>query len=111
MMSHEIMNKLDRIEKLLVINKKVLTIEEASELTGYKTSYLYKLTSLKDIPHSKPNGGSIFFEKEKLETWMLQNEIKSKEEMESEALNYTLKKKKSIVATTTMQLFFNRNLH
>ncbi|PQJ72782.1 helix-turn-helix domain-containing protein [Polaribacter butkevichii] len=95
MVSPELINRLERIEKLLLFNKKVLTIEEAADLTGYKPSYLYKLTSAKEIPHSKPNGGSIFFNKEKLESWMLQNEVKSKQDLESEALSYTLKNRKS----------------
>ncbi|WP_341220673.1 helix-turn-helix domain-containing protein [Polaribacter atrinae] len=95
MVSPELINRLERIEKLLLFNKKVLTIEEAADLTGYKPSYLYKLTSAKEIPHSKPNGGSIFFNKEKLESWMLQNEVKSKQDLKSEALSYTLKNRKS----------------
>jgi excisionase family DNA binding protein len=95
MVSPELINRLERIEKLLLFKKKALTLEEASEVTGYKSSYLYKLTSSKEIPHSKPNGGSIFFDREKLESWMLQNEVKSKQDIESEALSYTLKNRKS----------------
>ena len=95
MESPEIIDRLERIEKLLLFNKKVLTVEEASEFTGYKPSYLYKLTSAKEIPHSKPNGGVVFFEKEKLESWMLQNEVKSKQDIEPEALSYILKNKKA----------------
>ncbi|WP_299060477.1 helix-turn-helix domain-containing protein [uncultured Polaribacter sp.] len=95
MVSPELINRLERIEKLLLFKKKALTLEEASEVTGYKSSYLYKLTSAKEIPHSKPNGGSIFFDREKLESWMLQNEVKSKQDIESEALSYTLKNRKS----------------
>lgn len=53
--------------------KKVLNINEACEYLGYKKSYLYKLTSAKIIPHSKPNGKTIFFDKAKLEEWMLSN--------------------------------------
>ncbi len=52
---------------------KVLTFNEACEYLGYKKSYLYKLTSAKIIPHSKPNGKKIFFERDKLEGWMLSN--------------------------------------
>ena len=95
MVSPELINRLTRIEKLLILKKRALTLEEASEVTGYKPSYLYKLTSAKEIPHSKPNGGSIFFDREKLESWMLQNEVKSKQDIESEALSYTLKNKKA----------------
>lgn len=56
-----------------MILKKVLNINEACEYLGFKKSYLYKLTSAKIIPHSKPNNKTIFFEREKLQQWMLSN--------------------------------------
>lgn len=87
--------KLDKIERLLLSNKKVLTFEEACEYTGIKASYMYKLTSSQSIPHSKPNGKVIFFDKEKLDDWLLRNESKSKQEIKQEALSYTLKKRKA----------------
>lgn len=94
MESSELIHRLERIEKLLLSNKKVLNIEEASEYTGYKPSYLYKLSSAKKIPHSKPNGGLIFFNKEKLDNWLLRKEIKLSSDFESQALAYTLKNKR-----------------
>lgn len=54
-------------------DKNVLTIKDVSDYTGFKTSYIYKLTSAGIIPHSKPNGKTIFFDKAKLEAWMLTN--------------------------------------
>jgi hypothetical protein len=56
-----------------MIYKNVLSLKEACEYLGYKRSYLYKLTSAGIIPHSKPNGKTIFFDKAKLEAWMLSN--------------------------------------
>ena len=53
--------------------KHILTFEEGCDYLGYKKSYVYKLTSAKIIPHSKPNGKKIFFDKAKLEEWMLSN--------------------------------------
>ncbi|WP_165731032.1 helix-turn-helix domain-containing protein [Polaribacter sp. 20A6] len=91
----ELNQRFDRLERLLLSNKTVLTFEEGCEYTSIKPSYMYKLTSSKSIPHSKPNGKVIFFNKEKLESWMLQNEVKSKQDIESEALSYTLKNKKA----------------
>ncbi|GFD77089.1 hypothetical protein KUL113_65090 [Tenacibaculum sp. KUL113] len=91
----KISQKLDKIERLLLVNKKVLTFEEACEYTGLKPSYLYKKTSTKQIPFSKPNGGKIFFNKEKLDNWLLQNESKSNLEIEQKAHSYILKKRKA----------------
>jgi len=86
--------RLDRIEKLLAFNKKVLTFAEACEYTGISRSYLYKLTSSNIIPFSKPNGKILFFEKVKLDQWLLQNNSKSNHEFEQEALSHVLKNKK-----------------
>lgn len=86
--------RLDRIEKLLVAAKKVLNFEEACDYTGISRSYMYKLTSGGIIPHSKPNGKVIFFDKDKLESWLLQNHRKSADELEQEALQYSLKKRR-----------------
>ncbi|MFH4968297.1 helix-turn-helix domain-containing protein [Gaetbulibacter sp. M240] len=86
--------RLERIEKLLVSNKKVLTFDEACDYTGISRSYLYKLTSTGQIPFSKPNGKIIFFDKEKLDDWLLQNKSKSTSEIQSKSLDYVLKNKK-----------------
>ena len=51
-------------------NKRVLTFDEGCKYLGYAKSYVYKLTSAGILPYSKPNGKSIFFEREKLEAWI-----------------------------------------
>lgn len=89
----KIEERLDRIERLIISNKKVLTFDEACDYTGISRSYLYKLTSSGVIPYSKPNGKVIFFDKEKLNKWLLRNARKSVDEIEEEALNYNMKNK------------------
>lgn len=89
--SIQILEKLDRIERMLRTNKSVLTIEEASDYTGISRSYLYKLTANGEIPFSKPRGKMIYFAKEKLDEWLLANPSKSKAEIQQEALNYTFR--------------------
>ncbi|MEO8852588.1 MAG: helix-turn-helix domain-containing protein [Ginsengibacter sp.] len=69
-------------------NSKVLSFEEGCQYLGYKKSYVYKMTSSKILPFSKPNGKKIFFEREKLEAWMLGNANKSLEERQIEAATY-----------------------
>ena len=88
-----IFERLDRIERLLTISKEVLTFEEACDYTGISRSYLYKLTASGNIPHSKPNGKMIFFEKKKLNAWLLQNDRKSNDEIKAEALAYNIRHK------------------
>ncbi|HEY8658807.1 MAG TPA: helix-turn-helix domain-containing protein [Hanamia sp.] len=53
-------------------NKRILTIDEASSYLGYKKSYVLQMTSLGVLPFSKPHK-KIYFEREKLEDWMLSN--------------------------------------
>lgn len=86
--------RLERIEKLLLGTKKVLTFDEVCEYTGFSRSYLYKLTASCNIPHSKPNGKVLFFDKNKIDKWLLENCIQTNEEIESEANKYILKNKK-----------------
>lgn len=89
-----ILERLDRIERLLTISKEVLTFEETCDYTGISRSYLYKLTASGNIPHSKPNGKMIFFQKKKLNTWLLQNSRKSNDEIETEAIAYSFRNKR-----------------
>lgn len=79
-----------RLENLLLLQKKKLTLKEASLYTGYKESYLYKLTSCKKIPHSKPCGGSIFFDRDELEEWLSRNRVNTSDEIEEEADKFIL---------------------
>ncbi len=74
-------------------NNKVLTLEQACEYLGFAKSYVYKLTSAGILPYSKPNGKSIFFEREKLEAWMLSNASVTKEENQIAASTYLTTKK------------------
>ena len=86
-----LLERFDRLEKLLVGHKEVLTFNEACDYTGISRSYLYKLTSSGKIPHSKPNGKMLFFEKRKLVEWLLQNKRKSQHDIESEAVAYAIR--------------------
>ncbi|WP_437369263.1 helix-turn-helix transcriptional regulator [Maribacter litoralis] len=78
-----ILERLDRLERLLIANKEVLTFEETCDYTGISRSYLYKLTAAGQIPHSKPNGKLIFFERKKIVDWLLQNERRPIPEIET----------------------------
>jgi len=71
-----------------ILLKKVLTFDEACLYTGYKKSYMYKLTSKNIIPHSKPNRRSIFFDRERLEKWMLGESNVTSTEQDIIADNY-----------------------
>ena len=71
-----------------LLNNRVLTFEQGCAYLGYAKSYVYKLTSAGILPYSKPNGKSIFFDREKLEAWMLSNANSSHEEKQVQASTY-----------------------
>lgn len=71
-----------------IAQKNVLTFNEALEYTGFSRSYMYKLTHRGAIPHSKPNGKIIFFDRQQLEAWLLRNRVRSQAEIEAEAIEY-----------------------
>ena len=67
---------------------KVLTLDQGCEYLGYAKSTIYKMTSAGILPFSKPNGKKIFFDREKLEAWMLSNANSSRSEKQIEAATY-----------------------
>lgn len=90
----EIIQRLDRLEKLLCENgvylKDILTLEEGCYYMGFTKSTMYKLTSTEQIPHYKPNGKKIFFKREELNNWLLRNKSCSIEELQQKANDFLL---------------------
>lgn len=72
----------------------VINLKQLIELTGWSKHHIYKLTSNGTIPHYKPFGKTLFFSREEVEDWLLQNKIKSNDEINSEANDYLLTNKK-----------------
>lgn len=72
-------------------SKKVLTFDEAARFTGLSKSYLYKLTSQQRIPHFKPTGKLVYFNREELEMWLSQNRVSTCDEIEQKAQVYCMK--------------------
>ena len=73
----KLFRKMDSLERRLGQGKKVMTMKEASEFTGFSMAQLYVLTRTRAIPHSKPNGKTIFFDKSELNDWLLKNKIET----------------------------------
>lgn len=70
--------------------KKVLTFDEAASYMGMSKSCLYKMTSQKIVPHYKPNGKMIYFEREELESYLLSVRIKPQTEIDEAASTYVV---------------------
>lgn len=76
----------------LLAAKNVLDIDDVVALTGLSKSYIYKLTCRKEIPHYKPNGKLIYFDRQEVEGWMKQNRVSSIAEAEQVASKYLMQK-------------------
>ena len=78
-MQHDIMMKeiLLQIRDLLkaqqIHQKEILSFKEATHYLDVSSSFLYKMTSNGKLRFTKPSGKLIYFLKEDLNNWMLQN--------------------------------------
>lgn len=96
-----ILEKLERIENLLLGNSekpiihsdKPLTITEAAEFLGVSKSTMYKFSCSHLIPHFKP-GKKVYFLKKDLIDYVMQHRIKSMKEIEVEAENYIMQRRR-----------------
>ncbi|MDO4171365.1 MAG: helix-turn-helix domain-containing protein [Prevotellaceae bacterium] len=71
----ELLERLAMLENNIYTTKKVLTFCEACLYMGVSESLLYKLTSAREVPHYKPRGKMLYFNKEELDQWLLQNNV------------------------------------
>ena len=74
----------------LLAAKNVLTMEDVAVLTGLSKSHLYRLTCSHQIPHYKPNGKQIYFDRGEVEAWMKQNRVGTTKEAEQKAVAYVV---------------------
>lgn len=91
----EVERRLDNLDNLgepSAPPKEVLTLEEASEFLGLSKSQIYKLTGSASIPHYKPNGKYIYFDRTELVEWVKQNPVKTRKEHELDAVRYVASK-------------------
>lgn len=66
----------------------MLCFDDVALLTGLSKSHLYKLTCSHQIPHYKPNGKQLYFDRVEVETWMKQNRVATEQEIEMRAATY-----------------------
>ena len=90
-MEEKILEQLNRIEKYTLLSaKNVLSLDDVSVLTGLSKSHLYKLTCRHQIPHYKPNGKQVYFDRGEVENWMKQNRVATEQEIEEKAATYVV---------------------
>lgn len=83
----------NRIAYRVAINTKpILTFDETCLYMGMSKSALYKVTSSKEIPFSKPNGKMIYFKRTDVDRWLLSNMSITATELTDKVMAYTQKK-------------------
>ena len=76
----------------LIGAKSVLTIDDVCLITNVSKQTIYMLTCKNKIPHYKPNGKMIFFDKGEVEAWLKRNRVQTTEEAETKSAAYNIKK-------------------
>ena len=92
-MDESIETRVLELEQTIFLAKNIFSFDEASKFLNLSKSYLYKLTSGNLIPHYKPQGKMLYFEKEELETWLRQNPVKAQMQIAREAQQYVMSNK------------------
>lgn len=98
-----IMRRLNTIESLLrnlnvsvpdkqfVPVTEVFNLSQAAEYVSLSKSAIYKKTSERNIPHFK-KGKKLYFKRIELDVWLTENKISTNAEIETQAMNYILRK-------------------
>lgn len=91
--TNQILTALADIKRYSLLSaKSMLTMDEASLLTGLSKSRLYALTSAKQIPFYKPRNKGIYFDKDELNNWLRHGRVQTDAESRAEAARYDLQK-------------------
>jgi len=94
----ELLLEIKELKKIVleqnILRKEVLNFEETCLYLGISDSYLYKLTSRKEIPHYCPNGKKLYFNRLELDQWLQKNRQVSAAEIDTMATNYILKNRR-----------------
>ena len=71
--------RLKSLEGAIYTTKEILNMKDVCQYLDISQSLLYKLTCTGEIPHFKPRGKMIFFEKKELIAWIKRNKVNDQE--------------------------------
>jgi excisionase family DNA binding protein len=74
-----------------LLQKEILSLQEACVYLSISPSYMYKLTSSRKIPHYSPMGKLIYFKRIELDEWVLKKRRSSEEEINLQATSFIKK--------------------
>lgn len=72
----EIDERLSTLENRIFVTKEMLTTEEVAAYLGISLSQIYKFTCNMVIPHYKPRGKMVYFDRKEIVKWMRKNHIR-----------------------------------
>lgn len=78
-------------DKVALNTKEVLTFEEACTYTGLSKSAMYKHTMNATVPCYRPTGKLVYFNRQELIDWLLQNRYATDAEIADKAQHYCRK--------------------
>ena len=86
-MEEKVLNELQELKNITLLGvKQALTMSDCALYVGLSKSHIYKLCCAKQIPYFKSHGGKLlYFDKDELNSWMLQHRVKTSSELETEA--------------------------
>jgi excisionase family DNA binding protein len=84
----DVINKLDILTNAVLSNKSTLSLEECAAYINVSASHLYKLTSTQQIPHFKPMGKMVYFDRAEIDDWLRQNRVATASEIQKKAANH-----------------------
>lgn len=83
-----VMERLKAIERMtLLAAKNVLVLDDVALLTGYSKKYLRLLIARREIPHYR-RGNRIYFSRDEIDEWMLEQRVPTNGEVEVQAVGY-----------------------
>lgn len=92
-----IQKEIEELKKLLkqtnLLNKEILSVEDATEYLQLSKSCLFKMTSKREIPFYKPGGKKIYFKRSELDNWITSAKVESIDDMENEVELYLSRNK------------------
>lgn len=77
----------------LLAQKRVFNVRDLMLYTGWSDKNIYRLTSLNLIPFAKPTKGALFFDRLKIEEWLLKNNTPTYQEIDDLLNNHLYTKK------------------
>lgn len=83
--------RMKNIERGLLLNKEILSINEAAALMDVSVAVLYNMNAEKPaprIPFTKPNGKQVYYKRKDIMNYLNRNRRNSKEEIQQLADKY-----------------------